>query len=106
MLPTASAERRAARSRWQASEVVVVLPLVPVTAIQRSGERRQANSGSPMICPAWSRAEAKKAENSEMPGLATHTSKEPSTSSLPRTTVAPASSSAREASEGRAEAPP
>ena len=56
------------------SDVVVVLPFVPVTAIQRSGERRKANSGSPMISLACARPLAKNTLNSEMPGLATQTS--------------------------------
>ena len=56
------------------SEVVVVLPFVPVTAHQGASDRRHANSGSPMIWPERARALAKNSENSEMPGLATQTS--------------------------------
>ena len=55
-------------------DVVVVLPLVPVTAHQRALESRQANSGSPMISPEAAAADAKNAENSEIPGLETQTS--------------------------------
>ena len=65
------------RSRCWVSEVVVVLPLVPVMPHQRWGDRRQANSGSPIIWTLAARAEPKNSENSEMPGLATHTSYDP-----------------------------
>ena len=74
MLPTASASMPADSSRCAVSAVVVVLPLVPVMPIQRSGERRKENSGSPMIWVACALALAKNGENSEMPGLATQTS--------------------------------
>ena len=53
------------------SEVVVVFPLVPVMATQRSGLSRKANSGSPMTSLAHARAAEKNAENSEIPGEAT-----------------------------------
>ena len=71
MFPTASAGRPASPSRCVASEVVVVLPLVPVMATHRSGLSRQASSGSPTTSAAHAAAERKKAESTGMPGEAT-----------------------------------
>ena len=94
------------RSRCWTRLVVVVLPLVPVMPHQRWGERSQANSGSPMIRALAARAEPKNSENSEIPGLATQTSKDPWTDSVPYTNVTPISSKARVSSDADEDAPP
>ena len=88
------------------SEVVVVLPLVPVMATQRSGLSRQASSGSPITSAACARALRKNAEVSGMPGEATARSKLPVSSSVPVTTRTPERSSSRVFSPGAEEAPP
>ena len=74
MLPTAVARMPAPRSRSRVKVVVVVLPLVPVMATQRSGDSRQANSGSDTISAEHACAARKKSENSEMPGDVTQRS--------------------------------
>ena len=86
--------------------VTVVLPFVPVMAHQRSGDRRHANSGSPMISPHAAEALRKNSENSEMPGLATQISYAPSMSSVPYAKRTPAPSSSRVRSVGADWAPP
>ena len=88
------------------SEVVVVLPFVPVTAIQLLGLSRKASSGSPMISALAAAAARKKALFSGMPGEATARSKAPSTSSVPSTQRTPIPSRARVASHSSERAPP
>ena len=106
MLPTETASVPAERSIAVTREVVVVLPLVPVMATQRSGLSRHANSGSPMTSVEQARAAEKNAERSGMPGEATARSKRPRTSSLPSTTRTPLSASERAGSPSPEEAPP
>ena len=71
MLPTERAAMPASRMRCVVSEVVVVLPLVPVIATQRSGLSRKASSTSPTSSREQAAAERRKAESSGIPGEAT-----------------------------------
>ena len=57
-LPTTSTGTPAVRCRWPSSSVVVVLPLVPVTAMTSLGTQRQASSSSPRTGRPRSRAAA------------------------------------------------
>ena len=59
-----------------------------------------------MICALAARPAAKKSENSEIPGLVTQTSKEPETSSVPKTKRTPRLSSSAVVGVGALLAPP
>ena len=54
--PATATGRPAVRCRWPISSVVVVLPLVPVTAQKAFGISRQASSSSPVTSIPRSRA--------------------------------------------------
>ena len=69
---------------WPSSSVVVVLPLVPVTATKRLGIARQASSSSPITSMPRSRAAAITGASRGTPGLLT-TVRVPSRSSIPST---------------------
>ena len=94
----------AARSRWFVRAVTVVLPLVPVTAthVLDSSDSRHASSTSLITSSLTAAAERYRSENSEMPGLAMHSSKCPpqdsarrSTAPSPNSTMAPQSRALR-----------
>ena len=72
MLPTASALRPSARSRWATSAVTVVFPLVPVTAMHGTPASAPSASSTSLMTStrAW-RAAVRGAASGGMPGLAT-----------------------------------
>ena len=73
-LPTACDGMCALRRMWSMSSVVVVLPLVPVTAICSAAQNREANSISPSTCLPASFASSTCGLPLGTPGLTTSTS--------------------------------
>jgi hypothetical protein len=80
MFPQATASSPAASRIASSIPVVVVLPLVPVTASQRGGPAghtagswpsRHASSGSPIISTSAARAACARGESGRKPGLVT-----------------------------------
>ena len=80
-LPATSTGRSAARQIAPSSSVVVVLPLVPVTATKGLGSRRQASSSSPSTGSPRSRAAAIAGASAGTPGLLTTSAARSSSSS-------------------------
>ena len=89
MFPTALAGIPPEFRRWVTRAVVVVLPLVPVTATHATDDRSKANSISEMTCGQATMAERSSAELGGMPGLAMQRSYSPSAWLTPNSTCAP-----------------
>jgi hypothetical protein len=69
--PATTTGRPASRWMWPISSVVVVFPLVPVTAMKSLGISRQASSSSPITASPRSRAAATTGASRGTPGLLT-----------------------------------